>query len=466
VSTAIARPQPGWAEIDFELCWKGVVAACRNALSTFPDASVAAPIKGIGLTSLAPSVAPLAADGKPLHAGIIYEDRRSTAQVERVLSHESQSNIVARTGMRVESGSTTLSSMQWLVEQRPEQVQACAYFGSLTTSLAYRLTGEFGIDWANAQLTGLFALDAPPRWLDDWCRQLGIPTEKLPPHMPSQARIGRVSASAAAALGIPAGVAVAMGGPDAQAAAVGAGLATPQAGLLSLGTTNVLTVCSAERKTDPRFYTRRHVLADRFLHVAPTLIGGTTLRWAATLLNLKSVDELVALAETSPPGAGGVVFLPYLLGERAPLWDSEARGAFYGLHLGTGRGDMARAVLEGVAFAVRNVLTHMEAHLGSRITPLKVTGGGAFPLVLQTLASVLGRKLYVVEGGESAAQGAALLALLAAETAGETRLADWQPLIERAYAPVETETALYARRFDVFRSLHPEFVPKNKALTN
>ena len=244
VPTHIARPQPGWAEVDYARCWEGVVAACRQVLDSAPDPAMSRRIGGIGLTALAPSVAPLAHDGTPLHAGIIYEDRRSVRQVERVLSRESQSSIVARTGIRFESGSTTLSSMLWLVEERPDLVSACAYFGSLTTYLAHRLTGNFGMDWASAQLSGLFALDDPPRWCEDWCRQLGIPPEKLPPHKPSQARIGGVSAAAAAQLGIPAGTAVAMGGPDAQAAAVGAGLFSSQAGLLSLGTTSVLTVCT------------------------------------------------------------------------------------------------------------------------------------------------------------------------------------------------------------------------------
>ena len=119
-----------------------------------------------------------------------------------------------------------------------------------------------------------------------------------------------------------------MGGADAQAAAVGAGLVTLQAGLLSLGTTSVLTVCTDRCEADPRFYTRRHVMPGRYLHVAPTLIGGATLRWAAALLGFETVEELVRLAATGEPGAEGVIFLPYLMGERAPLWDRDACGVF------------------------------------------------------------------------------------------------------------------------------------------
>lgn len=448
--TQIQRPRPGWAEIDYRQCWESVVVASRAALAGLPSAKAAHRVTGVGLTSLAPSVAPLARDGTPLHAGIIYEDRRSVDQVERVLRRESQAGIVSRTGIRVESGSTTLSSMLWLVEERPELVRECAYLGPLTTYLAQRLTGNFGIDWANAQLSGLFALDDPPRWLVDWCRQVGIPPEKLPPHMPSQARLGGVSSDAAAILGIPTGTPVAMGGADAQAAAVGAGLVAPQAGLLSLGTTSVLTVCSQRRMTDPRFYTRRHVLPDRYLHVAPTLMGGTTLRWAAALLGADSVEELVALAGMSVPGAGGVVFLPYLMGERAPLWDRDARGAFHGLHLGSGRAELARAVVEGIAFAVRNVVSEKEAHLRSPITPLNVTGGAAFPLVVQTLANVLQRPLDVIEGGEAAATGAAMLAFVAAGKSSLDWLAAWKPRIEDTFAPDASIQEIYDRQFTAF----------------
>ena len=453
VPTHIARPQPGWAEVGYARCWEGVVAACRLAFDSAADAAKSRHIIGIGLTSLAPSVAPLAADGTPLHAGIIYEDRRSVAQVSRVLARESQSTIVPRTGMRIESGSTTLSSMLWLAEERPDLVEACAYFGSLTTYLAHRLTGNFGIDWASAQLSGLFTLDDPPRWLEDWCKQLGIPPEKLPPHMPSQARIGGVSAQAAQ-LGIPAGIAVAMGGPDAQAAAVGAGLFASQAGLLSLGTTSVLTVCSERCMVDPRFYARRHVLPGRYLHVAPTLTGGTTLRWAASFLGVKSVEEVVALAEASEPGAGGVVFLPYLMGERAPLWDRNARGVCYGLQLSTGRAQMARAVVEGIAFAVRNVLTQMETHLGDTITPLLIAGGGAFPVVVRTLANVLQRPLTVIEGGESAAQGAALLAWVATGETDLDWLASWQPQVQESCVPDGSTSEIYEQRFEAFCTLY------------
>ncbi len=453
--TEVLRPRPGWAEVDFVRCWDGVVSACQAALAAVPDGLDAMRVAGIGLTSLAPTVAPLAKRGAPLHAGIIYEDRRSVQQVERILAGASQASIVKRTGIRIESGSTTLSSMRWLVEERPELVEACAYLGSLTTYLAYRLTGNFGTDWANAQLSGLFALDEPPRWLEDWCEQLGIPVDKLPPHMPSQAEVGSVLPSAAEELGIPVGTPVAMGGADAQAAAVGAGLVSPRAGVMSLGTTSVLTVCGERAATDPRFYTRRHVLPERYLHVAPTLLGGTTLRWAAALLGVATVAEMVALAGASAPGAGGVIFLPYLMGERAPLWDREARGAFIGLQLGTSREDMARAVVEGIAFALRNVLAQMEAHLGEPVAALAVTGGAAFPLVLQTLADVLQRPLTAIEGGESAAQGAALLALVAAGRADLEWLAAWQPRLRENYLPNESDAGRYERSFETFSHLYP-----------
>ena len=452
--TKIERPQPGWAEIDFVHCWESVRTALCAALSSLPGDFASKRIGGIGLASLAPSVAPLAHDGTPLHAGIIYEDRRSVRQVERTLARESQLTIVPRTGMRIESGSTTLSSILWLIEERPELVEACAYFGTLTTYVAHRLTGNFGIDWANAQLTGLFALDDPPRWLEDWRRQLGIPPEKLPPHMPSQAKIGEVTREAAELMGVPAGTPVAMGGADAQAAAVGAGLVAPCAGVLSLGTTSVLTVCTEQGTADPRFYTRRHVLPGRYLHVAPTLIGGTTLRWAAALLGVETVAEVVALAATSEPGAGGLIFLPYLMGERAPLWDRDARGVFCGLELSTGRAELARAVIEGIAFALRNVLTQMEAHLGGTIAPITVTGGAAFPLVLQTLANVLQRPLTIVEGSDSAAQGAALLAWVAAGGKDLKWLARWQPQVQGNCVPDSSVSRMYEQRFEAFCTLY------------
>jgi sugar (pentulose or hexulose) kinase len=271
-----------------------------------------------------------------------------------------------------------------------------------------------------------------------------------------------VAAPAAAELGLPAGAPVAIGWTDGACAMLGTGcFAVPEgpAAFDTAGTSEVVGLTVAALPDDPRLLVAPGPDPGWVLVMGPTQAGGGSVAWAAGLLGLPTA-EMAALASAAPPGAGGVVFLPYLEGERAPLWDPAARGVFFGLGLGHGRAELARAVFEGVGHSIRHVLATIEAATGARPGELRVCGGGARePFWNQLKADLTGRTVRATAQPETSALGAAMLAGVAGgvfatmdEAAGMVRLGSaYRPRPEPAYeAGHRTYLGLYPRLRDLF----------------
>jgi xylulokinase len=325
-----------------------------------------------------------------------------------------------------------------------------------------QLTGEHALDKADGAGTLLFDLAARD-WSPEVVDALGIPPSWLPPTFEGPAVTGQVSASAAAVTGLRAGTPVVAGGGDQSANAVGVGVVSPGSVALSLGTSGVIFAATSAPLFDPlgRVHAFCHAVPDRWHLMSVMLSAAGSLRWLRdTIAPEAAFGDLVATAAGVPAGSDGLVFLPYLSGERSPHPDPLARGAFVGLTLAHDRRHLVRAVLEGVAFGLRDGLDLMRAAGMPAPAAIRASGGGtASPLWRQILADVLESELVTVNTTEGAAFGAAILSTVAA---------GWHDSVDEAVAAtVRTspsaapgpDAARYREVHAAYRELYPALAP-------
>jgi xylulokinase len=409
----IHTPQPGWAEQDPEDWWHAVIIATRQALAEAGADSIAA----ISFSGQMHGGVLLDSDQQPLAPAIIWPDQRSAPQVETILATLGAETLAYTAGTAPAAGFMA-STLCWLKQHDPARLEKARAMLLPKDYIRLRLAGEVATDASDASGTALFDIRTR-RWWQQGIAALGLP-DLWPPVLNSSDIAGHLLATAAAELGLMPGIPVAAGCADQVAQAIGNGLVDPGVGSVTIGTGGQLFAPLAQPQTDPqlRLHTFCHGPADRWYLLGATLSAGLSLRWFRDLLGLTDVpdayDQLAALAMAVPPGADGLIFLPYLVGERSPLMDPLARGTFVGLTLRHGRGHLVRAIMEGVAFALRQTLEVMRA-VGAPMDRLIASGNGlASPTWRQIASDVLGCPLTLSMGGARAGIGAALVAGLGA----------------------------------------------------
>ena len=387
----LSSPQPGWAEQDPEDWWRASQAALARLGADSPT---------IGLSGQMHGLVCLDEDGELLRPAILWNDQRTAAECAEIEELVGLDRLIALTGNRALTGFTA-PKLLWLRRHEPEIYARIHRIVLPKDYVRLRMTGEWAIDVADASGTLLFDV-AARRWSGDVLDALDLPAAWLPPALESPTVSGQT----------PNGVPVAAGAGDQAAGAVGVGVHEPGPASVVLGTSGVVFAALPEPALDPE--ARAHV----FCHAVPGVwhAMGVMLSAAGSLGWLRDAlapgepfDGLLAEAERWEPGVEGLVFLPYLAGERTPHADPGARGAFVGLSLRHDRGALVRAVLEGVAYGLRDCLEVLRA-LGCNVTVGRVSGGGArSALWLRIVASVLGLPLERTVVEEGAAYGAALL---------------------------------------------------------
>jgi sugar (pentulose or hexulose) kinase len=325
------------------------------------------------------------------------------------------------------------------------------------------------MDWTNASFTGLVDLRTPGEWSPEACEALEFPTRLLPELVAPWEPIGRLSAEAAAELGLGRSVVVVAGAADTACSAYGVGCVNDGEVFESAGTSEVLTVCHARPSGSPLFLNRSHVVPGRWLSHGAMSAAGAAVRWLRDAIfsdagpSPREPDDYAwinAEAAKSAAGAGGVVFLPYLLGERTPLWDPGARGAWIGMSLGTGRHDLIRAVLESTGYGMRQMLEIEETRGGLEVGEVLIVGGGARNRFwTQIKADITGKRYREAGEVQSASRGAAALAAIglaahddvwsASDTMGSPESEPVEPTADPALREI------YDRRYLVFKSLYP-----------
>ena len=394
---ALTTPRPGWVEQDPEDWWK----ATEKTLGRLNVGDVA----GIGLTGQMHGLVALDAGMRVLRPAILWNDQRTGEQCRSIEERLGLERLIELTGNRALTGFTA-PKLLWLRDNEPEVFDRIAHALLPKDYVRLRLTGERATDVADA--SGTLLLDVERRtWSDEVLTELELDREWLPPVVESPEAAGTTDER----------VPVAAGAGDQAAGALGVGVDRPGPLSLALGTSGVVFAATDAFVADQRarLHSFCHAVPDTWHAMGVTLSAAGSLRWLRDVVAPDaSFEQLISEAERWPPGAEDVVFAPYLAGERTPHADPDARGAFTGLSLRHDRGALVRAVLEGVAYALRDSLELMR-ELGIEAETVRASGGGAHSDVwLRIIASVLNVRVERTAVQEGAAYGAALLAGVAA----------------------------------------------------
>jgi xylulokinase len=459
---SIQHPRPGWAEQDPEDWWQAVCTAVRQALADVPGG--AERVAGLAVSSQAPTMLPLNRAGQPVRPALIWMDRRADAEAIQLREQLGESRLVAITGNRADPYYVA-PKLLWFRTHEPERFAETAWFVQVNGYIGHKLTDELALDNVHAALLQLQDWRTAD-WSAEVCSACGVEPGLFPPVHSGWQRLGQVSPGAAEATGLKPGTPVMVGTVDGAAAALEAGAVEPGVAAEMTGTSTVLLMANDSGVVEPAFIAMPHAVPGVHLLLGALATSGASLRWyrdqfglaeasAAAQLGLDSYDLLTMQAAKVGPGSSGVIFLPYMMGERSPIWHTQARGVFFGLTLATPRGALIRAILEGSAFALKhNVEVAQQA--GVSFSEIRSVGGGArSALWNQIKADVLGLPILLPQTSVGAAFGAAVLVGMGLGLYSDVRrsLRDLVQL-EARYEPDEQKHALYQEIYQVFRGIY------------
>jgi xylulokinase len=391
VEYPILTPEPGWAEQDPEEWWNATIRAGRKAIDSADNPKIVA----IGFSGQMHGPVLLDKARKPLGNAIIWADQRGATVLSEIEERVERRFLATVCGTAPAAG-FLISTLFWLQRFDTPRFDQIGSILLPKDYLRFRLCGDLATDPSDAAATGLFDV-ANLVWSQTVIEKLGMPTAIFPKIRDSVEIAGRLTPEAAEALGLPSGIPVAVGSADQPAQAVGNGLFDPGRGSITIGTGGQVFLPMAEPLVDSqaRLHTFCHADRRRWYLLGAMLAAGMALRWLRHTLYGEAVSysDMDRQAEKIKPGCEGLFFLPYLVGERSPIMDPKARGGFIGLTLRHQGPHLVRALLEGVAFSLRQIVETM-GETGASVDDWIVSGNGlASPLWRQILADVLGRPL-------------------------------------------------------------------------
>lgn len=441
----LLTPRPGWTEQRPEDWWRAAGDALRELGRALADSEVLA----LGASGQMHGMVALDADDRVIRPALLWNDQRTAAAVLEIEAAVPRATLIERGGNPAITG-FQLAKLLWLRQAEPEAYARLRHVAFPKDYLTSRLTGRYVSEPSDASGSNCFAI-AAKTWDREVLDALDIDVAMFPEIVPSTALVGAITRSASDATGLPEGLPVVAGAGDNAAAATGLGITstTPELGSVSLGTSGVLFAPVQGATPDPHGRVHLFCHADGgYYLLGVTLAAAGSLRWLRdTLFEGWSYDALIDLAAGSEVGAAGVTFLPFLAGERTPYMDADLRGSWQGLSLASGRPELVRSLLEGVAFSLRSALDVMRP-----LAPLNralATGGGSRSAPWsQLLCDALGLPLSRLAGAPGAAYGAALLALRGIGI-------DVVPRLERIGDLEPADDAALARAYTRYRALAP-----------
>jgi xylulokinase len=466
---SISYPNPEWVEQDPDELWQVVAATSRKVIQE--SGIDPHEILGVGISAQMWNTLPVDEKGVPLTPMLSWLDLRSVKQADRVVEGDMAAFIFKHTG-NIPTAKDSIPKILWLKEERPEVWERTAYLLDCKEYILFKLTGKIAIDWVGASVYFLFN-PYTKRWSAEVCDALGIPLEKLPPAFPCTEVIGEVREEAARQTGLLAGTPVVICAGDVAVAQSGAGANQEGKVHLCIGTATWIGVSTSTFRNDPEkpFWGLNHIDPNKYIIAGEMETGGGALMWFRDTLckeeksqaaqrGTSSYEQISHMAAEAAPGSDRLIFLPWLSGERAPVLDHYARGAFVGLNMSHTKGHMARAVMEGVAYHLRWICEAME-HVGFEINGFNGIGGGCnSPLWVQIISDVTGRPVRVVKNHlEAGAAGAALT--VAVGLGVHPSMDDVDRLVEISRV-VEPNEVLYRRYDDLYyeyRQLYEVLVP-------
>jgi xylulokinase len=417
VEYPILSPQKGYAEQNPENWWTGLVTCCRSLQTNYPRHMSS--LLGVGICGQMHTQVYLDGRMKILRPSITWMDQRSSGIVSRIKQDPDVAELVFRETKNFATTTYTALHMKWVQENQPEIWNRLKHVLIAKDFLKYRLTGEMVTDYSDAAGTLLFDVQTC-RWSQPMMDFFNFSPSLLPEALPSDKIIGKISRRASAETGIPVHTPVVNGSADHAAASLGAGVVRSGQVTVIIGTAGVISVCSDQPLPDDGDKTLcwNYCLRDKWVILGIMQTAGESLNWFKN-----AFDPTEASGGTSgdifeiynritaevPDGSNGLIFLPYLNGERTPYWDPEARGVFFGIDLATEKAHFIKAIMEGVSFALRQNIATVE-DLGIGIDEVRFLGGGSkSPVWLNTLAKIIKKPIKTVRVKDAGALGATIL---------------------------------------------------------
>jgi xylulokinase len=447
--------RPLWAEQEPDDWWRASAAAITGVLKSSGFDGKA--VRGIGLSGQMHGLVLLDDASRVIRPALIWCDQRSQRQVDFINSSLGAENVVRWTANPVLTG-FTLPKLLWVRDHDPESFARVRHFLLPKDYLRFKLTGELATDVSDASGTSMLDV-VNRRWSTEVMSGLGLDTSILPKLYESSEVTGGVTAEAARATGLREGTPVMAGAGDQAASAIGNGIVEPGAVSCTIGTSGVVFAFLQAPAYDPRgrVHTFCHAIPEAWHVMGVTQGAGLSLQWLRNQLAASSsYDELTREAETSPAGAHGLFWLPYLMGERTPHLDANARAAWVGLTAKHRRADLIRSVLEGVCFSQNDGLEIIR-ELGAAPLVVRLSGGGAKSAFWhQLFTDIFDTPVAILETQEGSAYGAALLALV-----GTGEYANAAQVCARAVKEVDIKqpqprvVEFYRNRFSIYKSLYP-----------
>lgn len=469
------HPHPGWAEQNPAEWWQATVSAIHACLDAAKQHAVrSADVRGVGLSGQMHGVVLLDERQNVLRPCIIWADQRSEAQCRWMTERVGAEKLIEYVSNPALTGFSA-PKLLWIRDNEPEIFARTRTMLLPKDYLRYLLTGVMAMEISDA--AGTCLLDVKHgAWSQEVIQALELDPALLPPVVPADAVSGKITSEVAAQTGLAVDTPVAGGGADNACGAVGNGVVAPGLALLSVGTSGIVLAYSDEPKVDtsgpiPRVHTFNHAVPHAWYLMGVTQGAGLSLRWVRDNIGLPeralerwtgmdAYEFLTQEAENVAPGSDGLIFLPYLQGERTPHLDANARGGWIGLTASHDRRHLVRSVLEGVAFSLKDCFAIISEQ-GLRIDQLRATGGGArSPLWRQIIADVLGTELVLTNASEGPALGAALIAGVASGVYSSLQAACEKTVhvTQRTVPNAETAPA-YARAYETYRALYPALKP-------
>lgn len=455
-------PAPLQAETDPRVWWDATCQALKELLATEEPQS----ITGIGLTGQMHGLVLLDAKGNPLRPCIMWNDQRSFRECEEMTEVIGESEVLRITGNPILAGFTA-PKLKWIEKNEPEVFAKIAKVLLPKDYIRYKLTGEFFSDMSDASGTSLLNV-GQRKWSDEILSAMNWSMEWLPDLTESTVASTRISSEASSLTGLPAGTPVIAGGGDQAAQAVGCGIVEEGMVSATLGTSGVVFAQSDEYRIEPegKLHAFCHAVPGKWHLMGVMLSAAGSFQWYKNRLGSEeqkreeagegnAYDLLTQEAAKVEPGCEGLVFLPYLSGERTPYPDPHARGAFIGLTLRHGKSHLSRSVLEGVSYGLKDSLSLMQT-LGVLPEKVILSGGGArSALWKQMLSDIFETPCCLVNATEGAAYGAALLASVGCERMATVEEASRSWVQETEQIPVGVNCEKYQKNYQVYRNLYP-----------
>jgi xylulokinase len=475
VEYALYHPHPGWAEQDPAEWWQATISALQTCLKIGAQQGVQpVDVRGLGLSGQMHGVVLLDSQQQVLRRSIIWADQRSDEQCRWITEKVGASQLIEYVSNPALTGFTA-PKLLWVRDNEPELFAQARTLLLPKDYIRFRLTGVLAMEISDA--AGTCLLDVKHgKWSQEVLSAISLDPELLPPVVPADASVGVITPEVAALTGLVEGTPVAGGGADNACGAVGNGVVEPGLALVSVGTSGIVLAYSNSPQVDtsgpvPRVHTFNHAAPNAWYLMGVTQGAGLSLRWVRDNIGLPELaverwsgvdayELLASEAESVPAGSEGLIFLPYMQGERTPHLDAYARGGWIGLTASHTRRHLIRSVLEGVAFSLKDCYNIIRDQ-GLKLDQIRATGGGASsPLWRQIIADVLGVELVVTNASEGPAFGAALLAGVAGGVYSSVQEACAQTIrITKRTEPQAALVPIYEKAYATYTALYPALKP-------